>query len=115
MPPKKGSKKAAVETPTGPAGASKNSRVPAANTAGKKDAAPAPQENKQPSVQELIGGKSWTGKLPQTLFYEHTVRTGWGKPNYDMVLLVVLYLLAFYIADCICSGKMAPRVLWLLP
>jgi ATP-dependent RNA helicase DHX57 len=38
---------------------------------------------KPPTVSEIIGGKSWTGKLPQTLFYEHCVRSGWEKPVYD--------------------------------
>ncbi|KAI5807037.1 P-loop containing nucleoside triphosphate hydrolase protein, partial [Geopyxis carbonaria] len=43
-----------------------------------------PEVPRGPSVQEIIGGKSWTGKLPQNLFYEHCVRAGWEKPSYDM-------------------------------
>ncbi|KAA8897761.1 P-loop containing nucleoside triphosphate hydrolase protein [Sphaerosporella brunnea] len=59
--------------------ASKKQQPPAASSSQQ----PAAEEKKPPSVQEIIGGKSWTGKLPQTLFYEHCVRQGWEKPQYD--------------------------------
>lgn len=74
MPPKKpnlkpGANQGKKPPPTGPAA----------------DAAPKPEENKPLTTQELIGGRSWTGKLPQILFYEHCIKAGWQKPDYTMV------------------------------
>ena len=40
---------------------------------------------KRMTAQQLIGGPSWTGKLPQTLLYEHCVKSGWNKPEYTNV------------------------------
>src|SRR5207302_3431092 len=42
-------------------------------------------EGRTLTVQQLIGGLSWTGKLPQTLFYEHCIKAGWNKPDYYVV------------------------------
>jgi len=42
-------------------------------------------ESRTLTVQQLIGGLSWTGKLPQTLFYEHCVKAGWNNPDYYIV------------------------------
>ena len=37
----------------------------------------------QKTLRELIGGPSWTGKLPMTLLHEHCVRLGWDPaPTY---------------------------------
>ncbi|KAH0602551.1 uncharacterized protein H6S33_008632 [Morchella sextelata] len=46
-------------------------------------AAAAQAEDKKPlTPHEIIGGKSWTGKLPQTLFYELCIKNGWQNPEY---------------------------------
>jgi len=42
-------------------------------------------ESRALTVQQLIGGLSWTGKLPQALFYEHCVKAGWNNPDYFVV------------------------------
>ena len=41
---------------------------------------------KKPSVKTLIGGPSWTGPLPVTVFNKHCiVKKGWETPEYTMV------------------------------
>ena len=35
-------------------------------------------------VKKVIGGASWTGKLPVNLLSEHCQRSGWNKPDYHM-------------------------------
>lgn len=45
----------------------------------------AADEPKKPTTRELIGGASWTGKLPVTLLAEHCQRQKWDKPEYTMV------------------------------
>lgn len=45
----------------------------------------APEEPKKPSVKEMIGGVSWTGKLPVNLLSEHCQKQKWEKPEYTMV------------------------------
>ena len=40
---------------------------------------------KKPGARELIGGSSWTGKLPVNLLSEHCQRLKWDKPEYTMV------------------------------
>lgn len=49
---------------------------------------------KRPDVKKLIGGASWTGKLPVNMLSEHCQKQRWEKPEYTMVwnccLLVVL-------------------------
>lgn len=39
---------------------------------------------KKPDTRELIGGASWTGKLPMNLLAEHCQKQKWGKPEYIM-------------------------------
>jgi len=39
---------------------------------------------KKPDTRELIGGASWTGKLPMNLLAEHCQKQKWGKPEYTM-------------------------------
>jgi len=39
---------------------------------------------KKPDTRELIGGASWTGKLPVNLLAEHCQKQKWGKPEYTM-------------------------------
>ncbi|KAH8600025.1 P-loop containing nucleoside triphosphate hydrolase protein [Bisporella sp. PMI_857] len=40
---------------------------------------------KRPDVKKLIGGASWTGKLPVNLLSEHCQKHKWDKPEYTMV------------------------------
>lgn len=40
---------------------------------------------KRPDVKKLIGGASWTGKLPVNLLSEHCQKQKWEKPEYTMV------------------------------
>lgn len=42
-------------------------------------------EAKKPTVKQVIGGASWTGKLPVNLLSEHCQKQKWGKPEYTMV------------------------------
>ncbi|OLN95452.1 putative ATP-dependent RNA helicase ucp12 [Colletotrichum chlorophyti] len=42
-----------------------------------------PAANK-PTVKQIIGGSSWTGKLPVNLFNEFCQKQQWEKPVYDM-------------------------------
>jgi hypothetical protein len=40
---------------------------------------------KRPDTRTLIGGASWTGKLPVNLLSEHCQKQKWEKPEYTMV------------------------------
>ena len=40
---------------------------------------------KKPDTRTLIGGASWTGKLPVNLLSEHCQKQKWEKPEYTMV------------------------------
>ena len=40
---------------------------------------------KKPDTRTLIGGASWTGKLPVNLLSEHCQKHRWEKPEYSMV------------------------------
>lgn len=44
-----------------------------------------PDVVKKTDTRELIGGASWTGKLPMNLLAEHCQKQKWGKPEYTMV------------------------------
>ncbi|KAI0427443.1 DEAD/DEAH box helicase [Xylaria sp. FL1042] len=37
----------------------------------------------KPTVKQIIGGSSWTGKLPVNLLSEHCQRQKWDKPDYQ--------------------------------
>ncbi|KAL8715388.1 MAG: hypothetical protein Q9220_000721 [cf. Caloplaca sp. 1 TL-2023] len=39
---------------------------------------------KKPDTRQLIGGASWTGKLPVNLLSEHCQKQKWAKPEYTM-------------------------------
>ncbi|TGJ80207.1 hypothetical protein E0Z10_g8562 [Xylaria hypoxylon] len=39
----------------------------------------------KPTVKQIIGGSSWTGKLPVNLFSEHCQRQKWDKPDYQPI------------------------------
>jgi ATP-dependent RNA helicase DHX57 len=45
---------------------------------------------KRPDVKKLIGGASWTGKLPVNMLSEHCQKQKWEKPEYTMVRLCKL-------------------------
>lgn len=40
---------------------------------------------KKPDTRTLIGGASWTGKLPVNMLSEHCQKQKWEKPDYSMV------------------------------
>jgi len=40
---------------------------------------------KKPDTRVLIGGASWTGKLPVNMLSEHCQKQRWEKPEYTMV------------------------------
>ncbi|KAF3164344.1 hypothetical protein TWF751_009720 [Orbilia oligospora] len=89
MPPKKPAKAAPEKSKTEPAVASSSkgkgktqSTTSSAKGKGAAAAAVEPQEPPRPSLNEIIGGKGWTGKLPVTIFYELTVKNHWDKPEY---------------------------------
>ncbi|RAL14921.1 RNA helicase [Aspergillus homomorphus CBS 101889] len=50
-----------------------------------KKAQGATDEQKKPSVKEVIGGASWTGKLPVNMLAEHCQKQKWEKPEYTMM------------------------------
>jgi ATP-dependent RNA helicase DHX57 len=53
--------------------------------AGLKGPALAGEAPKRPDVKKLIGGASWTGKLPVNILSEHCQKQKWDKPEYTMV------------------------------
>ena len=61
---------------------------------------------KRPDTRTLIGGASWTGKLPVTLLSEHCQKQKWERPEYTMVRTVygVLRELANDILETIQRG-----------
>lgn len=111
---KKGKEKASAPTPPAAAGStskksSKQSAPPKEKeddfivfTNSTKDTKPRKQQNggpsgkaaaaetdpsgpPKPTVKQIIGGSSWTGKLPVNLLSEHCQKQKWGKPTYDNV------------------------------
>lgn len=42
----------------------------------------------KPTVKQIIGGASWTGKLPVNLLSEHCQKQKWDKPEYETVSIV---------------------------
>lgn len=54
--------------------------------AGKAKDNPEPETSgpPKPTAKQIIGGASWTGKLPVNLLSEHTQRQKWNKPEYSM-------------------------------
>ncbi|KAM0813748.1 putative P-loop containing nucleoside triphosphate hydrolase protein [Seiridium cardinale] len=47
------------------------------------DAETEPPGPPKPTVKQIVGGASWTGKLPVNLLSEHCQRQKWEKPSYD--------------------------------
>ena len=65
----------------------KRNKKKSANTAAQQDDAthpPGQEAPKKPDTRALIGGASWTGKLPVNLLSEHCQKQKWGKPDYTM-------------------------------
>ena len=50
----------------------------------KKQEQKEPDGPPRPDVKKIIGGFSWTGKLPVNLLSEHCQRQKWNKPDYQM-------------------------------
>ncbi|KAJ5713665.1 uncharacterized protein N7483_010846 [Penicillium malachiteum] len=77
MPPKK-----KAGNPGGPKPGTKQAKAAAEN----KDKKPAAtlEEPKKPTVKEVIGGASWTGKLPVNMLSEHCQKQKWERPEYSM-------------------------------
>lgn len=103
---KKGKEKAAPAAPAAPSAASKKpAKAPKAKPPKEDDfivftnsdkeikpkrAKPPPTEAEQagppkPTVKQIVGGSSWTGKLPVNLLSEHCQKQKWDKPSYDNV------------------------------
>jgi hypothetical protein len=68
--------------PGGPKPGTKQAKAAAEKAAEKK---PVAEEPKKPTVKEVIGGASWTGKLPVNMLSEHCQKQKWEKPEYSMV------------------------------
>jgi ATP-dependent RNA helicase DHX57 len=82
MPPKKKG-----DGKGGPKPGTKQAKAVAEKAEVKKQAPP--EEPKKPSVKEVIGGASWTGKLPVNMLAEHCQKQKWEKPEYSMVIISV--------------------------
>lgn len=87
--PKKGKK--GITTPTIP--------EPSAGKGKVRESAEPPAEDapKKPDTRTLIGGASWTGKLPLNMFNEHCQKMKWDKPEYTMVDSTIPFQFAMYI------------------
>ncbi|KAL8916886.1 MAG: hypothetical protein Q9208_008288 [Pyrenodesmia sp. 3 TL-2023] len=69
----------------GPKKANKNG--PKSSSAKPKESATHPLDPdalKKPDTRQIIGGASWTGKLPVNLLSEHCQKQKWAKPDYTM-------------------------------
>lgn len=64
---------------------------------GGTDTPPGPPK---PTVKQIIGGQSWTGKLPVNLLSEHCQKMKWERPDYDTVSELSTWLL------------FSPRLFW---
>ena len=51
------------------------------------DKPPTEDAPKKSDTRKLIGGASWTGKLPVNLLSEHCQKQKWEKPEYSMVCM----------------------------
>ncbi|KAH0493854.1 hypothetical protein TgHK011_000500 [Trichoderma gracile] len=98
---KKGKVKAAAPTPSQASAAAKDGNGGASGSGsgtgkgkkGQKSSSAAaagdaavegpPAAAPKPTVKQLIGGSSWTGKLPVNLLSEHCQKQKWDRPVYD--------------------------------
>jgi hypothetical protein len=91
MPPKKKSDARGGAPKPG----TKQAKAAAERTAESAKKAPQPaDEQKKPTVKQVIGGASWTGKLPVNLMSEHCQKHKWEKPEYTMVRRAIIPLCA---------------------
>ncbi|KAI1093892.1 P-loop containing nucleoside triphosphate hydrolase protein [Rostrohypoxylon terebratum] len=58
---------------------------PGGKNPGSGDAAAEAPGPPKPTVKQIIGGASWTGKLPVNLLSEHCQRQKWDKPDYQPI------------------------------
>lgn len=80
---KKGQSSAAVtEEPKKPGKKGSKSAQDAKAAAASQPAAD--EASKKPDTRTLIGGASWTGKLPVNMLAEYCQKQKWDKPEYDM-------------------------------
>ncbi|KAI1326854.1 P-loop containing nucleoside triphosphate hydrolase protein [Xylariaceae sp. FL0255] len=107
---KKGKEKAPAPAPTAPANSSKKSsksgnkpaqeddfivftnstKDPKPKKGAQKGGASANNEElppgpPKPTVKQIIGGSSWTGKLPVNLLSEHCQKQKWNRPDYQLI------------------------------
>lgn len=54
------------------------------DAAAAKPGAPADNAPKGPTNKQIVGGASWTGKLPLNMLSEHCQKQKWEKPEYTM-------------------------------
>ncbi|CAK7222455.1 Putative ATP-dependent RNA helicase ucp12 [Sporothrix curviconia] len=52
--------------------------------AGGQSSETVPDGPPKPTVKQIIGGSSWTGKLPVNLLSEHCQKQKWDRPDYDV-------------------------------
>ncbi|KAL1863552.1 putative ATP-dependent RNA helicase ucp12 [Paecilomyces lecythidis] len=62
----------------------KQAKAAAEKTAENAKTQNAGEEAKKPTVKQMIGGASWTGKLPVNMLSEHCQKQKWEKPEYTM-------------------------------
>lgn len=55
---------------------------------GPSNAEEGPPEPPKPTVKQIIGGQSWTGKLPVNLLSEHCQKMKWERPDYHQVRVI---------------------------
>ncbi|KAI9816876.1 MAG: hypothetical protein M1827_001521 [Pycnora praestabilis] len=75
--------KAEVDTSEEKIGA-KGSTHSKSKTAGEGGQSGPDEAPKRPDTRKLIGGASWTGKLPVNMLSEHCQKQKWEKPEYTM-------------------------------
>jgi len=66
-------------------------------TQGQDGPDPLGEAPKRPDVKKLIGGQSWTGKLPVNLLSEHCQKQRWEKPEYTMVSVFMPWILQIWL------------------
>lgn len=90
----------------GPKPGTKQAKTAAEQAAGSSKAPPPTDEPKKPSVKEVIGGASWTGKLPVNMLAEHCQKQKWEKPEYTMVtwfnVLALAHILCPVLEESMC-------------
>jgi ATP-dependent RNA helicase DHX57 len=55
---------------------------------------------KRPDVMKILGGASWTGKLPVNMLSEHCQKQKWEKPDYSMVGETLLQAVTYANTSC---------------